>query len=81
MSRNELFDVTVIGGGPAGLYSAFYSGLRGMKAKIIEYQPMLGGKVHVYPEKMIWDVGGLAALQDETLTPAAPAVLSAWLRK
>lgn len=30
-----------------------------MKTKIIEYQPMLGGKVHVYPEKMIWDVGGL----------------------
>lgn len=62
MSGNEIFDVTVIGGGPAGLYSAFYSGLRGMKTKIIEYQPMLGGKVHVYPEKMIWDVGGLTPI-------------------
>ncbi|GAB6927808.1 NAD(P)/FAD-dependent oxidoreductase [Paenibacillus sp. JCM 10914] len=60
MSGSEIFDVTVIGGGPAGLYSAFYSGLRGMKTKIIEFQPRLGGKVHVYPEKMIWDVGGLA---------------------
>jgi thioredoxin reductase (NADPH) len=30
-----------------------------MKTKIIEYQPKLGGKLHVYPEKMIWDVGGL----------------------
>ncbi|MFB5675342.1 NAD(P)/FAD-dependent oxidoreductase [Paenibacillus terreus] len=59
MSRNDIFDVTIIGGGPAGLYSAFYSGLRGMKTKIIEYQPKLGGKLHVYPEKMIWDVGGL----------------------
>lgn len=59
MSRNDIFDVTIIGGGPAGLYSAFYSGLRGMKTKIIEYQPRLGGKLHVYPEKMIWDVGGL----------------------
>lgn len=58
MENQELFDVTVIGGGPAGLYSAFYSGLREMKTKIIEYQPQLGGKVHVYPEKMIWDVGG-----------------------
>lgn len=27
----EIYDVTIIGGGPAGLYSAFYSGLRGMK--------------------------------------------------
>ncbi|UTE78850.1 NAD(P)/FAD-dependent oxidoreductase [Rossellomorea sp. KS-H15a] len=57
--EKELFDVTVIGGGPAGLYSAFYSGLREMKTKIIEFQPDLGGKIHVYPEKMIWDVGGM----------------------
>nr|WP_237389691.1 NAD(P)/FAD-dependent oxidoreductase [Bacillus sp. USDA818B3_A] len=54
----ELFDVTIIGGGPAGLYSAFYSGLREMKTKIIEFQPQLGGKLQIYPEKMIWDVGG-----------------------
>ncbi|WP_029267520.1 NAD(P)/FAD-dependent oxidoreductase [Virgibacillus alimentarius] len=60
MKEQELFDVTVIGGGPAGLYSAFYSGLREMKTKLIEYQPYLGGKIHVYPEKMIWDVGGQA---------------------
>ncbi|WP_215143667.1 NAD(P)/FAD-dependent oxidoreductase [Exiguobacterium qingdaonense] len=57
--NEEQFDVTIIGGGPAGLYAAFYSGLRGMKTKIIEFQPFLGGKVHVYPEKMVWDVGGL----------------------
>lgn len=62
MDNHELFDVTVIGGGPAGLYSAFYSGLREMKTKIIEYQPTLGGKIHVYPEKMIWDVGGLTPI-------------------
>ncbi|KAB2333094.1 NAD(P)/FAD-dependent oxidoreductase [Cytobacillus depressus] len=62
MGEQELFDVTVIGGGPAGLYSAFYSGLREMKTKLIEYQPQLGGKVHVYPEKMIWDVGGLTPI-------------------
>ncbi|RKN79182.1 NAD(P)/FAD-dependent oxidoreductase [Paenibacillus ginsengarvi] len=59
MHEEELFDVTIIGGGPAGLFSAFYSGLREMKTKMIEFQPFLGGKVHVYPEKMIWDVGGL----------------------
>ncbi|MBH0346592.1 MULTISPECIES: NAD(P)/FAD-dependent oxidoreductase [Bacillus] len=67
MNREELFDVTVIGGGPAGLYSAFYSGLREMKTKIIEFQPQLGGKIHVYPEKMIWDVGGLLPVTGEKL--------------
>ncbi|KAF0823628.1 NAD(P)/FAD-dependent oxidoreductase [Cytobacillus firmus] len=68
MKNAEVFDVTVIGGGPAGLYSTFYSGLRKMKTKLIEFQPMLGGKIHVYPEKMIWDVGGL------TPTPGAKLI-------
>ncbi|MBE5108232.1 NAD(P)/FAD-dependent oxidoreductase [Bacillus thuringiensis] len=67
MNQEELFDVTVIGGGPAGLYSAFYSGLREMKTKIIEFQPQLGGKIHVYPEKMIWDVGGLLPVTGDKL--------------
>lgn len=60
--HEDIFDVTIIGGGPAGLFSAFYSGMREMKTKIIEFQPTLGGKVHVYPEKMIWDVGAQTPL-------------------
>lgn len=67
MNQTELFDVTIIGGGPAGLFASFYSGLREMKTKVIEYQPRLGGKVHVYPEKMIWDVGGLTPTLGEKL--------------
>lgn len=67
MKTIEIFDVTVIGGGPAGLYSTFYSGLREMKTKLIEYQPNLGGKINVYPEKMIWDVGGLTPVPGEKL--------------
>lgn len=65
--NKEVFEVTIIGGGPAGLFSAFYSGLREMKTKIIEYQPVLGGKIHFYPEKMIWDVGGLTPVLGEQL--------------
>ena len=67
MGETDIFDVTIIGGGPAGLYSAFYSGLREMKTKLIEYQPQLGGKIHVYPEKMIWDVGGQMPIQGAKL--------------
>ncbi|MFA1819859.1 NAD(P)/FAD-dependent oxidoreductase [Virgibacillus oceani] len=62
-----MYDVTIIGAGPAGLYAAFYSGLRGMKTKIIDSQHVLGGKLHAYPEKMIWDVGGMRPLLGEQL--------------
>ncbi|MGP4060515.1 NAD(P)/FAD-dependent oxidoreductase [Halobacillus sp. H74] len=62
-----MHDVIIIGGGPAGLFSAFYSGLRKMKTKIIESHPFLGGKVHVYPEKIVWDVGGLPPLPGQQL--------------
>lgn len=54
----NMYDVTIIGGGAAGLYSSFYAGLRGMKTKIIEFQSSLGGKVQLFPEKKIWDIGG-----------------------
>ncbi|GGB08247.1 NAD(P)/FAD-dependent oxidoreductase [Macrococcus hajekii] len=56
---NPLLDITVIGGGPAGLYGAFYAGLRGMKVRIIDFQDKLGGKVNLYPEKIVWDIGGI----------------------
>ncbi|MBY3618056.1 NAD(P)/FAD-dependent oxidoreductase [Acinetobacter sp. CUI P1] len=55
----ELYDVTIIGGGPAGMYTAFYSGMRDLKTKLIEAKEELGGRMLVYPEKMIWDVGGV----------------------
>lgn len=62
MDTQNILDVTIVGGGPAGLFASFYSGLRELKTKIIEFQPKLGGKVHVYPEKMIWDVGGVTPI-------------------
>lgn len=33
-----MYDVIIIGTGPAGLYASFYSGLRGMKTKLIDSQ-------------------------------------------
>lgn len=67
ISKEEIYDITIIGGGPAGLFTAFYAGLREMKTKIIEADNKLGGKVHVYPQKMVWDVGGLTPLTGREL--------------
>jgi len=55
----EIYDLTIIGAGPTGLFGAFYAGLRSLKTKIIEALPEPGGQLAVlYPEKMIYDVPG-----------------------
>lgn len=60
MRDPEVYDLTIIGAGPTGLFSAFYAGLRGLKTKIIESLPEPGGQLAVlYPEKYIYDVAGL----------------------
>ena len=56
---SDLFDLTIIGGGPVGLFAAFYAGLRHMKTKIIDSLEELGGQLTtLYPEKLIFDVAG-----------------------
>jgi thioredoxin reductase len=58
MSMN-LVDVTVIGGGPCGLFASFYAGLRGMSVRIIDSLPELGGQLTaLYPEKYVYDMPG-----------------------
>ena len=64
MSKDqEIYDITIIGGGPVGLFTAFYASLRGMTVKIIESLSELGGQPAVlYPEKIIYDVAGFPAI-------------------
>ena len=56
-------DVVIIGGGPAGLYSSFYAGLRDLSVTLLEAQEELGGRLSFYPEKFVWDIGALEATQ------------------
>ena len=59
----EYRDLTIIGGGPTGLFAAFYAGMRGISARIIDSLPELGGQLMaLYPEKYIYDVGGFPAI-------------------
>ncbi|NYF25126.1 NAD(P)/FAD-dependent oxidoreductase [Sporosarcina sp. JAI121] len=57
--NNEIVDITIIGGGPTGLFASFYAGMREMSVKIIDSLPQLGGQlIELYPDKYIYDVGG-----------------------
>ena len=52
-------DITIIGGGPAGLFALFYAGMRGATAQIVDALPELGGQLAaLYPDKYIFDVAG-----------------------
>jgi len=55
----DVYDITIIGGGPTGLFGTFYAGLRGLKTKVIDVLPELGGQLTaLYPEKYVYDVAG-----------------------
>ena len=59
MAELEIKDISIIGGGPTSLFAAFYAGMRGASARIIDALPALGGQLlALYPEKYIFDVAG-----------------------
>ncbi|PFP29436.1 ferredoxin--NADP(+) reductase [Bacillus sp. AFS073361] len=69
MEENQkVYDITIIGGGPTGLFTAFYGGMRQTSVKIIESLPQLGGQLSaLYPEKYIYDVAGFPKIRAQEL--------------
>ena len=68
MNPDDLYDLTIIGGGPVGMFTAFYAGLRQAKVKIIEALPQLGGQPGMlYAEKNIYDIAGYPVITGEEL--------------
>lgn len=56
---HEIKDITIIGGGPTGIFASFYAGMRRATAQIVDALPELGGQLTaLYPEKYIFDVAG-----------------------
>ncbi|MBS1724455.1 MAG: NAD(P)/FAD-dependent oxidoreductase [Armatimonadetes bacterium] len=67
----ERVDVTIIGGGPVGLFAAFYAGMRGMSVRIIDSLPELGGQLTaLYPEKYVYDMPGFPGVLAKDLASA-----------
>src|ERR1700744_5283638 len=61
-------DLAVIGGGPVGLYAAYYAGFRGLTTAIVDSLPEPGGQVTaMYPEKPIYDIAGFPSIKGREL--------------
>ncbi|GAC1513973.1 MAG: NAD(P)/FAD-dependent oxidoreductase [Gemmatimonadaceae bacterium] len=70
-TTHEMTDITVLGGGPTGLFAAFYAGMRGATAQIVDALPDLGGQLTaLYPEKYIFDVAGFPKVLAKDLVRA-----------
>src|ERR687890_77135 len=56
---DDIFDITIIGAGPTGLFAAFYAGMRQARTQVIDSLEEVGGALTaIYPEKYIYDVIG-----------------------
>src|SRR5215510_13648569 len=61
-------DVAIIGAGPTGLFTAYYAGFRGLSVGVIDILPEPGGQITaMYPEKLIFDVGGIPSIRGRDL--------------
>lgn len=78
-TAGELYDLTIIGAGPTGLYGAFYAGMREMKTKIIDALEEAGGQLTaLYPEKYIYDAPGYPKIVAKDLVVQLVEQASQW---
>lgn len=67
-TQQQPVDILIIGGGPAGMFAAFYGGMRQASVRLIESMPQLGGQLAaLYPEKYIYDVAGFPKVTAQEL--------------
>ncbi|WP_077324475.1 NAD(P)/FAD-dependent oxidoreductase [Virgibacillus siamensis] len=68
MSEEKIYDLTIIGAGPIGLFTAFYAGMRNASVHMIDSMPEVGGQLAaLYPDKYIYDVAGFPNIKAKDL--------------
>jgi thioredoxin reductase len=68
VDEEQIEDITVIGAGPAGLFTVFSAGIQEAKCRVIDSMPQVGGQLTaLYPEKIIYDVPGFPTVTAKDL--------------
>lgn len=79
MITHDIRDITIIGGGPTGLFAQFYAGMRGATSQIVDALPQLGGQLAaLYPEKDIFDVAGFPQVPAKELVSRLAEQAARW---
>src|SRR4051794_14885983 len=75
----DIYDITIIGAGPTGLFGAFYAGMRELRTKIIDALQEPGGQLAaLYPEKAIYDAPGFPKIIAKDLVVNLVEQCSQW---
>ncbi|RST72455.1 NAD(P)/FAD-dependent oxidoreductase [Candidatus Aquarickettsia rohweri] len=63
-----MYDISIIGAGPVGVFSIFQAGMLGLKTCIIDSLNFMGGQCSaLYPEKPIYDIAGFSSITAKNL--------------
>jgi thioredoxin reductase (NADPH) len=66
--EKKLYDLTVVGAGPVGLFGVFYAGMRQMSINLMDSLDLIGGQLSaLYPEKYIYDMPGFPKVMAKDL--------------
>ena len=64
----NIYDITIIGAGPIGIFTGTYALMRQAKVQIIESLPQIGGQVStLFPNKQIYDIPGFPKISGTAL--------------
>ena len=77
--ESDVKDLTIIGGGPTGLFGLFYAGVRGIDTQLVEAMDELGGALSaLYAEKFIYDMAGFPAILAKDLVSVMHEQADQW---
>ena len=79
MGDNGVRDLTIIGGGPTGLFGLFYAGVRGLDTQLVEAMDEAGGALSaLYAEKFVYDMAGFPAILAKDLVAVMREQADQW---
>ena len=79
MGENGVRDLTIIGGGPTGLFGLFYAGVRGLDTQLVEAMDEAGGALSaLYAEKFVYDMAGFPAILAKDLVAVMREQADQW---
>lgn len=66
--NDKIYDISIIGGGPAGMFAAYFARMRQLDVALIESLPKLGGQPEtLYSQKHIYDIAALPKISGTDL--------------